>query len=92
MVCPVGRLIPAEKRQFGYYCLPFLLGERLVARVDLKADRAAGQLVVHSIHPEGSVAPEEIVPALGEELRLMAGWLGLGTIAAPPLWSARLGV
>jgi uncharacterized protein YcaQ len=83
---------PAEKREFGYYCLPFLLGDRLVARVDLKADRAAGQLIVHSIHPEASVVPEEIAPPLGEELRLMAHWLELPSIAAPKAWAKRLGI
>lgn len=77
---------PAEKREFGYYCLPFLLGERIVARVDLKADRAGGNLVVHSIHPEAAVPPGEIAPALGEELRLMADWLGLSRINAPKDW------
>jgi len=77
---------PAEKREFGYYCLPFLLGEKIVARVDLKADRATGTLIVHSIHPEACVAPEEIAPALGDELRLMANWLGLMRIDAPKEW------
>ncbi|HEV2559598.1 MAG TPA: winged helix-turn-helix domain-containing protein [Microvirga sp.] len=81
---------PAEKREFGYYCLPFLLGDRLVARVDLKADRAAGRLIVHAIHPEASVVPEEIAPPLADELRLMAGWLELHDIAVPPAWSERL--
>ena len=83
---------PAEKREFGYYCLPFLLGEKIVARVDLKADRATGTLVVHSIHPEACVAPEEIAPALGDELRLMANWLGLMRIDAPKEWRRRLEV
>jgi uncharacterized protein YcaQ len=81
---------PAEKREFGYYCLPFLLNERIVARLDLKADRQGGRLIVHSIHPEPSVQPDEIAPALGEELRLMAGWLGLGTITVPKAWEKRL--
>lgn len=83
---------PAEKREFGYYCLPFLLGERIVARVDLKADRAKGNLIVHSIHPEASASPEEIAPALGGELRLMAEWLNLGSITAPKDWRRRLEV
>ncbi|QFU17975.1 winged helix-turn-helix domain-containing protein [Microvirga thermotolerans] len=81
---------PAEKREFGYYCLPFLLGERIVARLDLKADRAAGRLVVHSIHPEAGIRPEEIAAPLGAELRLMAEWLRLGDVAAPKDWARRL--
>jgi uncharacterized protein YcaQ len=83
---------PAEKREFGYYCLPFVLGEKIVARVDLKADRAAGNLIVHSIHPEASVPPAEIAPALGDELRLMAEWLNLGSITAPKAWRKQLEV
>jgi uncharacterized protein len=83
---------PAEKREFGYYCLPFMLGERIVARVDLKADRVAGNLIVHSIHPEAGMPPEEIAPALGDELRLMAEWLNLGSITAPKAWQKRLEV
>ncbi|WP_343038382.1 winged helix-turn-helix domain-containing protein [Microvirga arsenatis] len=83
---------PAEKREFGYYCLPFVLGERIVARTDLKADRAAGNLIVHSIHPEAGVTPEEIAPALGDELRLMTEWLNLGSITAPKEWRRRLQV
>ena len=83
---------PAEKREFGYYCLPFILGDRIVARVDLKADRTAGRLIVHSVHPEASVAAQDIAPALAEELALMARWLGLTDITAPREWAAPLGV
>ena len=83
---------PAEKREFGYYCLPFVLGEKIVARVDLKADRTGGNLIVHSIHPEAGVPPEIVAPALGEELRLMAAWLNLGSITAPKPWRKGLAV
>ena len=83
---------PAEKREFGYYCLPFVLGDKIVARVDLKADRTGGNLIVHSIHPEAGVPPEIVAPALGEELRLMAEWLNLGSITAPKPWRKGLAV
>ena len=83
---------PAERREFGYYTLPFLLGDRIVARIDLKADRAARRLVVHSIHPEPWTDPDALAPALAAELRLACAWQNLTAIAAPPAWEARLGL
>ncbi len=78
---------PAPQRQYGYYCLPFLLGDQIVARVDLKADRGAGVLRVEAAWLERGLAPGarrrtagDVADALARELHLAAAWQGLGEV------------
>ncbi|MEL4357564.1 MULTISPECIES: winged helix-turn-helix domain-containing protein [unclassified Luteococcus] len=78
--------VPEAKRRYGYYVYPFLLGERFAARVDLKADRAAGMLRVRAawLEPGTGLAPEFIASELLTELRTLAAWLGLARIDVEP--------
>jgi uncharacterized protein YcaQ len=71
---------PEAQRQYGYYVLPFLLGEHLVGRVDLKSDRQAGVLRVQSAWVEEGFDPRYVAAELAGELALAAGWLGLSSI------------
>jgi uncharacterized protein YcaQ len=74
---------PAHKRTHGYYVLPFLQDEAITARVDLKADRKAGKLLVLAAHAEPD-ANDATATRLAEELFLMASWLGLSSVEVRP--------
>jgi uncharacterized protein YcaQ len=69
--------VPSHQRVHGYYVLPFLLGEHLVARVDLKADRAERVLRVRAAHGEPGIDRAGVVTELVAELRALADFLGL---------------
>lgn len=72
--------VPADKRRWGYYVLPFRVGDRIVGRVDLKADRQTQQLLVLNAHEEDSVDVDHCCESLATELHALKDWLGLDTI------------
>jgi uncharacterized protein len=76
--------VPAPKRIYGYYVLPFLMGDRFAARVDLKADRKTSTLVVHAAYVEPMIDAGDAAEALASELRSMARWLSLESFAVGP--------
>jgi uncharacterized protein YcaQ len=75
---------PKPKRIYGYYVLPFLLGDSIVARIDLKADRASSGLLVQAAHAEPGADREAVAAALLPELQSMAAWLSLTDITVSP--------
>lgn len=73
--------VPADKRRYGYYSLPVLVGDRIVARVDLKADRATSTLQVQSAWWEPQASPDADAERIAAELALAAEWQGLAHVS-----------
>jgi len=72
--------VPAPKRVYGYYVLPFVLGDRFAARVDLKADRKTSTLLAHAAYVEKGRDAGEVAHELADELRAVAEWLSLDSV------------
>jgi uncharacterized protein YcaQ len=76
--------VPQPKRRYGYYVLPLLLGDELVARLDLKADRAGSALRVAAAHAEPAVDTATVGAAAARELDALRAWLGLDRVVVDP--------
>jgi len=76
--------VPKAKREFGYFVLPILHGERLIGRIDPLFDRKAAVLRVKAVHAEAN-APPDAGPAVAKAIRELAGWLGAGDITYGPV-------
>jgi uncharacterized protein YcaQ len=83
--------VPAAKREFGYYILPILYGDRLVGRIDPVMDRKAGVFRVNSVYAEAD-APADAWPAIETAINELAEWLGATAVtlpSLPPVWRSR---
>ncbi|HLN16323.1 MAG TPA: crosslink repair DNA glycosylase YcaQ family protein [Acidimicrobiales bacterium] len=76
--------VPGPQRTYGYYVLPFLMGDQLVARFDLKADRKTGALAVRGAFAENGTNPPTVAAAAAEELLRLQEWLHLETVRVGP--------
>ena len=76
--------VPAQKRVYGYYVLPFLMGDRFAARVDLKADRKRSLLMVQAAYVEPGFPAAAVAGALAGELRTLSRWLSLEAFEITP--------
>lgn len=73
--------VPKEERKYGYYVLPFLLNENLVARVDIKTVRTEGKLLVKGIYLENGTDPEMVISELSKELIELSDFLDLPEVS-----------
>ena len=76
--------MPEAKRRWGYYVLPFRVGDRIVARVDLKADRRNARLLVLAAHEEPGIRGKHCAERLADELTSLSKWLTLDSIHVSP--------